>query len=212
MKLNRENVLTFLNLHLLVLILGITNIVLLTRLVLAWNTLRTDSTEQIAESRANLKTLEIQTAPLRGLPAKVDASEKQAEAFYDRRFPSNYSSISAELYDLEQKEHIRQAHLAYLPKPALPGLVEVGLDLSLAGEYAPIMRFINGLERDKMFFVINGLTLAGQQGGTVNVRLKLTTFIHAEDAERMTPPPDVNPKDTAPAETGTASASTAGGQ
>jgi hypothetical protein len=213
-NLRRENVLTLLNLHLLlVLILGVANIVLLTRLVLAWNTLRTDNSEQIEDDRANLKTLEVQTAPMRGLPAKVEASDKQAAAFYDKRVPSNYSSISAELYELETKDHVHKSHIAYIPKPALPDLEEVGLDVSLAGEYAPIMRYINDLERDKVFFLINGLTLTGQQGGNVNVRLRLTTYIHAADVEHMTPPPDVGPKDTNPGTPAAASsASTSGGQ
>ncbi len=65
------------------------------------------------------------------------------------------------------------------------------MDASLAGEYAPIMKFINGLERDKLFFLIGGLTLTGQQGGNVNVRLRLITYIHASDADKQPPPPDV---------------------
>jgi hypothetical protein len=191
MNLRRENIFTLLNLHLLlVVVLGITNIVLLTRLVLAWHTLHTDSTEQIEADRANLRTLALQTAPLRGLPDKVQLSEKQAVAFYEKRMPANYSTISAELFDLEQKEHVRKSHLAYIPKSALPGLVEVGLDVSVAGEYAPIMRYINDLERDKVFFLVRGLTLTGQQGGNVAVRLRLTTYIHADNADQLAPPPE----------------------
>jgi hypothetical protein len=51
-----------------------------------------------------------------------------------------------------------------------------------------MMRFINSLERDKMFLVIRGLTLTGQQGGIVNVRLRLTTYLHGADLDRMAPP------------------------
>jgi hypothetical protein len=53
------------------------------------------------------------------------------------------------------------------------------MDASLSGEYAPMMHFINGLERSKTFFLINGLTLTGQQGGLVNLRLRLNTYLHA---------------------------------
>jgi hypothetical protein len=211
-NLRREDIFTFLNAHLLLaLVLAITNIVLFTRLVLAWNTVRTDSTEQIEEYRANMKTLEYQTAPLRGLPAKVDASNKQAIDFYDKRFPANDSTITAELFDLEQKEHVHATRTVYVYKPALPGLEETGLDLSLTGEYAPVMHYINDLERDKVFFVITGLTLAGQQGGNVNVRLKLTTYIHARNGE--TPPPTEAAPTKAPAGEGAGdTASDAGGQ
>ena len=196
MNLTRERVVNLVNAHLLVvMVLVIVNMVLLTRLVLAWNTLRNDRPEQIEEYQANLKTLELQTAPLRGLPAKVDSSQRQAADFYSKRMPANYSSISAELFHLEQKENVRVVRVSYPHKTALPGLEEVDLDVSLTGEYAPIMRFINGLERDKLFFVINGLTLTGQQGGNVNVRLRLTTYIHADNAENMTAPPDSGASD-----------------
>ena len=55
------------------------------------------------------------------------------------------------------------------------------MDASLTGEYAPLMHFINGLERSKTFFLISGLTLTGQQGGTVNLRLRLNTYLHASN-------------------------------
>ena len=55
------------------------------------------------------------------------------------------------------------------------------MDASLSGEYAPLMHFINGLERSKTFFLINGLTLTGSQGGLVNLRLRLITYLHAAD-------------------------------
>jgi len=41
------------------------------------------------------------------------------------------------------------------------------------------VQFINGLERDKMFFLIRGVTLTGQQSGTVGLRLGLTTYLRA---------------------------------
>ena len=62
------------------------------------------------------------------------------------------------------------------------------MDASLSGEYAPIMHFINGLERSKTFFLINGLTLTGQQGGLVNLRLRLNTYLHAADLNGLPPP------------------------
>jgi predicted alpha-1,6-mannanase (GH76 family) len=47
----------------------------------------------------------------------------------------------------------------------------------LSGDYRPLVQFINTVERDKMFFVIDGVTLTGQQTGTVNLRLRLTTYL-----------------------------------
>jgi type IV pilus assembly protein PilO len=39
--------------------------------------------------------------------------------------------------------------------------------------------FVNSLERDKMFFVITGVTLTGQQSGTVGLRVRLTTYLRS---------------------------------
>jgi type IV pilus assembly protein PilO len=61
------------------------------------------------------------------------------------------------------------------------------MDASLSGEYAPLMHFINGLERSKTFFLINGLTLTGSQGGLVNLRLRLVTYLHAADLNQLAP-------------------------
>ena len=204
MKLTRENLFTYLNLHLLLVgVLVITNIVLLTRLVLAWNTVRTDRPEQIAALQTNLKVLQLENQPLRGLPAKVDTSRAQAKKFYDTRMPANYSTISAELDTLAQKYNVRAGGVAYTPVPVFPDLEQVGLDVRLAGDYEPIMRYINGLERDKTFFIIRGLTFTGQQGGAVGLRLRLTTYIHAQDVNQMTAPADSIPKPGASGEPAT---------
>jgi len=44
------------------------------------------------------------------------------------------------------------------------------------------MRFINGLERDQTFFVIRAMALTGQQGGLVNLRLRVSTWLRPADA------------------------------
>ena len=58
------------------------------------------------------------------------------------------------------------------------------------------MHFINGLERDKTFFLISAVTLTGQQGGLVNLRLRLITYLHAEDASQLPPSSEPEGDDT----------------
>jgi hypothetical protein len=43
------------------------------------------------------------------------------------------------------------------------------------------VKFINGLERDKMFFLIDGINLAEQQGN-VRLQLKLETYLRGGTA------------------------------
>jgi type IV pilus assembly protein PilO len=189
MKLTRTNLLSFLNLHIAgVALLLILNLVLSVRLFLAWNTLRSASADQLQQQQTALRALQLEMSPLRGLPQKVDLSRTQADEFYAARFPSAYSTISATINDLAIKNTVRLTNLAYTPTPALASLAQIRMDASLSGEYAPLMHFINGMERNKTFFLISGLTLTGQQGGLVNLRLRLITYMHSANGLQAPPP------------------------
>lgn len=189
MNATRTKFLSVLNLHFLGLgLLILLNLILGVRLFAAWHTLRTSGAEQIEQAQARYRTLELEMRPLRGLPEKVTETRNQGEQFYDERFPTAYSAISGAIGDLANKNNVHLTRVAYVQSPALSGLAEVRMDASLSGEYAPLMHFINGLERSKSFFLIDGLTLTGEQGGLVNLRLSLTTYLHAADLDRLTPP------------------------
>ena len=189
MKVTRTNLLSLLNLHIAgVALLLILNLVLGVRLFLAWNTLRSASVDQLEQRQTALRALQLEMSPLRGLPQKVDVSRTQAQEFYSARFPSAYSTISASINDLAAKNSVRLTNLAYTPTPALAGLAQIRMDASLSGEYAPLMHFINGMERSKTFFLISGLTLTGQQGGLVNLRLRLITYMHSANGMQAPPP------------------------
>ncbi len=61
----RKNAVTPLNLHIaIVAVLVIVNLFFATRLLLAWHTVHTDNSEQIAQDQAQLRTLQLQTLPL----------------------------------------------------------------------------------------------------------------------------------------------------
>lgn len=189
MKPTRTKLISVLNLHFAgVALLLILNLVLGVRLFLAWSTLRAANSDELAREQTAYRALELETRPLHDLPAKVVKANTQAEDFYASRFPAAYSTISASLDDLATKNSVRRTRTSYVQTPGVAGLAEVRIDTSLSGEYAPLMHYINGLERSKTFFIINGLTLTGQQGGTVNLRLRLTTYLHAADLDRLAPP------------------------
>jgi type IV pilus assembly protein PilO len=183
-----RSLVNLLNLHFAgVALLLILNLVLGIRLFLAWSTLRAASRDQLSQQQTALRALQLEMSPLKGLPQKVDLSRTQANEFYAARFPAAYSTISATINDLATKNSVHLTNLAYTPARAPAGLVELRMDASLSGEYAPLMHFINGLERNKTFFLIYGLTLTGQQGGLVNLRLRLNTYLHASDSNQLIP-------------------------
>jgi type IV pilus assembly protein PilO len=184
----RGKLVSVLNLHFAgVALLLILNLVLAVRLFLAWTTLHAASADQLQQRQTAYRGLQLEMSPLHGLPQKVSLSRTQADEFYRARFPSTYSTISTSINDLATKNSVHLTNLAYTPTPAIAGLAEVRMDASLSGEYAPLMHFINGLERSKTFFLISGLTLTGSQGGTVNLRLRLITYLHGAGLNEAAP-------------------------
>lgn len=179
----RRQLFSLLNLHIAgVALLVVLNLFLAGRLLLAWHGAHSVPPERLQETRSQMQTLQMQVAPLRGLTSKTQQARTEAASFYARRIPAAYSAIAAELGSLAVHEGVRLTRVQYTQTPAVEGLAEIRMDASLSGQYPQLMRFINGLERDKLFFVIRGLTLTGQQGGMVNLRLRVVTYLRAADA------------------------------
>ena len=64
----------------------------------------------------------------------------------------------------------------------IEGLRKLIIEISLAGDYLQEVKFINALERDKMFFLLDGITL-GEQQGNVRLQLKLETYMRSGAAK-----------------------------
>jgi len=60
---------------------------------------------------------------------------------------------------------------------AVDGLEQVQIDAQLSGDYLQLVRFINALERERLFFIVDGIQLAGEQSGTVRLQIKLETYL-----------------------------------
>ena len=184
---------TFLNLHLAgAAALAVLVLVLAVKVVLAFHAAGATDSESYQQKEIQYAQLHAQMAHLQGLPEKVDAARNDAAQFYEARVAPNYSTIAQELGAAAVKNQVRLARAQYTPSAAVDGLTEVRIDAGLSGDYAPMMHFINDLERDKnhVFFIIDGLTFTGQQGGLVNLRLRLSTYLQSSATDL--PPAAVN--------------------
>jgi type IV pilus assembly protein PilO len=152
------------------------------RLGLDWAAISSRSADALAGKQVELRALDMQTAPLRGLDRRVADNREQIQAFYKERIPANYSSFSARVGELQVKSGVRLSRMQYTQGPPGSDLAEISLDAGITGDYPQIMRFVNALERDKTFFVIRQMALTGQQGGTVNLRLRVSTWLRPADA------------------------------
>lgn len=128
--------------------------------------------------RVSLKAKMSESLPLRGMDQKLVQAESDLAAFYRDRFPAHASAIPEELGKLAGANGVRVTEVRYTSEAAgQAGLQRVSMDATLAGDYLQVAKFINALERDRMFFVIDEVTLNEQQGGFVRLQLKLQTYL-----------------------------------
>jgi hypothetical protein len=187
--------LTALNLHFAgVALLVLVNVYLLVHMAFLWQLAHSQNADALAQQQVQLKTAQIAAAPLEGLDSKLTLSTADADSFYTRRLPYSYSQVVAELGALAKKQNAKLTRVQYAYSPISldptqdSSLTEIRMDASLTGDYRPLVQLINELERDKLFFLISGVTLTGQQSGTVSLRLKVTTYLRPAKGEEKSEP------------------------
>ena len=116
-------------------VLAIIVLFLAVRLVLDWSATTSASTDALVNRQIELKTLEFQTAPLRGIDQRVVDSRKQIQSFYSERIPANYSSIAVQIGDLAVKSGVHISGLQYTQGATTGDLTEISMDARAGGGY-----------------------------------------------------------------------------
>jgi Tfp pilus assembly protein PilO len=128
--------------------------------------------------QAELTAKTRQVAPLKDLPQKVNIARGQITDFYRNRFPSQNSQIYTELGKVAAENSVKIDQVRYKPADTTSnGLLPIEMEADLSGSYASLARFINAIERDEMFFVINSVTLGGEPQGAVKLNVKLEAYL-----------------------------------
>ena len=152
------------------------------RFGLDWAATNGSHTDALAGKQVELKALDLETAPLRGLDKRVEETRLKMEAFYSKRIPPSYSVIATRIGELQVKSGVRLTRVQYTQGPPGSDLTEISMDAGISGSYPQIMQLVNSLERDQTFFVIRAMSLTGQQGGLVNLRIRISTWLRPADA------------------------------
>jgi len=133
------------------------------------------------QKQAELNEKTRQVAPLKDLPHKVEIARHQIDVFYKKRFPGQQSEIVERFGKLAAANGVTVSQATYKKKDEGPGqLRPVEIEADLSGNYTALAHFINALERDEMFFIIDGVTLGGEPQGPVKLNVKLEAFLKAE--------------------------------
>jgi len=134
------------------------------------------------ELRAQLTAKRQEVLPTRGMDQKLKQASEDITAFNDQRFPVQYSDVAEELGKLATDTGVHLSGVKYDEKEApIEGLRKLNVEITLSGDYLQEVKFINALERDKMFFLIDGINLSEQQG-IVRLQLKLETYLRGATA------------------------------
>ncbi len=121
-----------------------------------------------------------EVAPLKNLDQKLNVARREIADFYEHRIAGEYSSIAEEMGKVAKENNVHISMAKYGVEDAeIPGLQRVKIEAGIDGDYVNIVKFINALERDRLFFIIDSVALTEQQGGTVKLVVKLETYLKA---------------------------------
>jgi type IV pilus assembly protein PilO len=115
--------------------------------------------------------------PLRDFDKKIVTARHQIDDFYKNRLPAQDSAIYEELGKLAGQSGVRIGQIRSKAKDTESvGLRPMEIDADFSGGYLQLVRFINALERDPVFFIVDSVQLGSEQGGVVKLQLKLETY------------------------------------
>ena len=174
--------LTPLNLHWAgVGLLALVNVYLIAQMVFLWHRSSNYNADAMAQQRAALNGPRVRCSLCAGWMRSWRVRRRRRTGSISERLPASDSEVAGELGRADEEDgRAADRRCSYMHVPVLPGS-SGGVDRAAYRREAerglrPLVLFLNSLERDQMFFVINGVTLTGQQTGTVNLRLRLTTY------------------------------------
>ena len=136
--------------------------------------------QQMNELTAELHTKTRSVEPLRGMDKKIVLAKDEISHFYKDRFAARDSDIADQLGKLAQANGVRILQAKYKEgDPETAGIVPVEIAGNFSGDYVQLARFINALERSKLFYMVDSVSLAGKEKGPVKLEVKLHSYLRA---------------------------------
>ena len=134
--------------------------------------------QQLNQLRLELLKKTRAVEPLHGIDKKLVLAKEQISGFYQTRFPEKDSDLTNELGKLASQNGVRIQTAKYKEEDMeASGVIPVEIQGSFSGDYLQLVRFINTLERSKMFFSVDGVELAGGSTGPVKLEITLHSYL-----------------------------------
>jgi type IV pilus assembly protein PilO len=138
---------------------------------------REDKQKELAQLQERFKQEQIEIGPSHGMDKKIDAAKLDIADFYAQRLSGQYSQIDASLDKDAKANSVQLMNVNYHPdKKSGKELQRVAVQMTISGSYVNDVKFINAMERDKVFFLIDSVTLGGNSNGVQLVVTAETYF------------------------------------
>lgn len=147
------------------------------RLYMVSGSVGTQGDEAVVVQQSRVAAANVAAEKLRGVDAKLQASDVEAQKFYTERLPYAYSDVAASIGAIAKETNVRWSRASYVQAVSADDVTELRIDGAVTGDYVSVAHFINAMERSKSFFLIENLALTGAQGGLVNLQLRIGTYI-----------------------------------
>src|ERR1700724_1275672 len=131
---------------------------------------------QLNQLRVELYKKTRQVEPLIGMDKKIVLAKDQISGFYKDRFAAKDSDLANELGKLASENRVRILQARYKEEDTESSGVIEG---SFSGDYLQLVRFINTLERSKLFFTVDSVDLAGESAGPVKLQITMHSYLRS---------------------------------
>jgi len=102
------------------------------------------------------------------------------DKFYQHSFldaKTGYSDIESDLVSIAHDTNVKTPAMSFQQKAIEGrGVTQVSIRTAVDADYPSVIRFINGLERSKNFYLVDGLHLTSASPGTIRLEIEMHTF------------------------------------
>jgi hypothetical protein len=109
------------------------------------------------------------------------------DAFYKNSFldaKTGYSQIESDLGAIAQKAGVQTPSLSFKQSAVEGrGVTEIEIKTVVAADYPSVIRFVNGLERSKNFYLVDQLQLASETTGAIQLEITMHTYFRTDDVK-----------------------------
>jgi len=137
--------------------------------------------QDLADQTRQLKVLQADVERAKGIQNRMPAIQADCDRFEHTLFSAStgYSSATADLDAIAKKAGAQIQDLSFKQQEiSARGLTNVEITATVSGNYSSVVHFVNGLQRSDNLYILEGLTLGGEnQNPGANAQIKVTLHL-----------------------------------